>query len=124
HTLLVCVDCGTTSHAALERAAARGLETLVIDHHLAGADLPPARAVVNPNREDDLSGHGHLAAVGVTFLASVALNRALRRGGYFTHRREPDLLGLLDLVALGTVCDVVPLIGLNRAFVTKGLAVA
>ncbi|MBN9022331.1 MAG: single-stranded-DNA-specific exonuclease RecJ, partial [Rhizobiales bacterium] len=91
------------------------------DHHQLGAELPPAVAVVNPNRHDDLSGLGHLAAVGVTFLTLVAVNRVLRARGWFAGRAEPELLQWLDLVALGTVCDVVPLVGLNRAFVAKGL---
>jgi single-stranded-DNA-specific exonuclease len=122
-TLLVAVDCGTSSHAALARAAALGLDVVVLDHHPAPTALPPAVALVNPNRQDDLSGLGTLCAAGVTFLAVVALNRDLRRRGRFAGRREPDLLALLDLVALGTVCDVVPLVGLNRAFVARGLAV-
>lgn len=115
--LLVTVDCGSTSHEALEHAARLGLDTLVVDHHQIGADLPTAVSVVNPNRQDDLSGQGHLAAVGVVFLLLVATNRLLRAEG----RPQPDLLGWLDLVALGTVADVVPLTGLNRAYVRKGL---
>jgi single-stranded-DNA-specific exonuclease len=121
-TLLVAVDCGTTSHAPLAEAGDLGLDVLVIDHHLADETLPRAHAIVNPNRLDDLSGLGHLAAVGLTFMALVAVNRELRRRGFWTAERpEPDLLDLLDLVALGTVADVVPLKGLNRAFVAKGL---
>jgi single-stranded-DNA-specific exonuclease len=120
--LLVAVDCGSTSVEALEAARAAGLDVVVIDHHELGLDLPPAVAVVNPNRQDDLSGLGHLAAVGVAFLAVVAVNRVLRRRGWYgAGRTEPDLLQWLDLVALGTVCDVVPLVGLNRVFVAKGL---
>nr|WP_094462059.1 single-stranded-DNA-specific exonuclease RecJ [Pannonibacter phragmitetus] len=119
--LLVTVDCGSTSFEAFETAARLGLDVVVIDHHQCGVELPQVRALVNPNRQDDLSGQGHLAAVGVTFLFLVGLNRELRRRGAFAGRREPDLLALLDLVALGTVCDVVPLKGLNRAYVTKGL---
>ena len=120
--LLVTVDCGTTSHEALAEAARLGLATIVIDHHQADETLPPALAVVNPNRLDDLSGLGHLAAVGLVFMVVVALNRALRQRGFWVApRSEPDLLGLIDLVALGTVADVVPLKGLNRAFVAKGL---
>ncbi len=122
--LIVTVDCGSTSHEALAVAAARGHPAVVLDHHQMGAELPPAEAVVNPNRQDDLSGLGYLAAVGVTFLTVVAVNRELRRRGWYTAgRAEPNLLAWLDLVALGTVCDVVPLVGLNRAFVVKGLAV-
>jgi single-stranded-DNA-specific exonuclease len=121
--LLVTVDCGSTSFEALQVAADVGLQTVVIDHHQCGTELPIARAVVNPNRQDDLSGLGYLAAVGVTFMVVVALNRALKRRGLFEGRAEPDLMALIDLVALGTVADVVPLIGLNRALVTKGLVV-
>lgn len=121
--LIVAVDCGTSSHAALAYAATLDLDVVVLDHHPAPTVLPPAVALVNPNRQDDLSGLGHLCAAGVTFLAVVALNRELRRRGHFAGGREPDLLALLDLVALGTVCDVVSLTGLNRAFVSRGLAV-
>lgn len=120
-TLIVTVDCGTTSHDALARAQQRGVDVVVIDHHLVGASLPPAHAVVNPNREDDISGLGHLAAVGVVFMTLVAVNRVLRGRRHFIGSKEPDLLQWLDLVALGTVCDVVGLSGLNRAFVVKGL---
>src|SRR6266851_4599288 len=120
--LLVTVDCGTTSHEPLAEAGRLGLEVIVIDHHQADEQLPAALAVVNPNRLDDLSKLGHLSAAGVTFLVLVALNRELRRRNFWNVLRpEPDLLGFLDLAALGTVADVVPLIGLNRAFVAKGL---
>ncbi len=121
-TLLVTVDCGTTSIEPLAEAKARGLDVVVIDHHQADETLPPALAIVNPNRRDDLSGLGHLAAVGLVFMTVVAVNRVLRGRGFWTAARaEPDLLALLDDVALGTVADVVPLVGLNRAFVAKGL---
>ncbi|MGB7076697.1 MAG: single-stranded-DNA-specific exonuclease RecJ, partial [Xanthobacteraceae bacterium] len=121
-TLLVCVDCGTTSIEPLAEAKKIGFDTVVIDHHQADEELPPALAIVNPNRRDDLSGLGHLAAVGLTFMTVVAVNRVLRSRGFWTlERPEPDLLSFLDDVALGTVADVVPLIGLNRAFVAKGL---
>lgn len=120
-TLIVTVDCGTTSLEALERAAHRNVDVVVIDHHLAAAELPIARAVINPNREDDLSGLGTLAAVGLVFMVLVAVNRELRRRAWFESHDEPNLLQWLDLVALGTVCDVVGLRGLNRAFVVKGL---
>ncbi len=121
-TLLVTVDCGTASHEPLAEARRLGLDVIVIDHHLADETLPPALAVVNPNRLDDLSALGHLAAVGLVFMAVVAVNRLLRARGFWNGARpEPDLLGYLDLVALGTVADVVPLKGLNRAFVSKGL---
>ncbi len=122
-SLLVTVDCGTTSHASLDEARRRGMKVVVLDHHQVGDSLPEADALVNPKRPDDLSGLDHLAAVGVVFLAVVAVNRLLRQRGFWTAERpEPDLLALLDLVALGTVADVVPLTGVNRAFVLKGLA--
>src|SRR5262249_665705 len=99
-----------------------GAELIVIDHHQAAERRPRALAVVNPNRLDDLSSLGHLAAVGLVFMTVVAVNRELRLRGFWTPERpEPDLLGYLDLVALGTIADVVPLTGLNRAFVAKGL---
>jgi single-stranded-DNA-specific exonuclease len=121
-TLVVAVDCGTTSHEPLMEARKLGLDVIVIDHHLADEQLPAALAVVNPNRLDDLSALGHLAAVGLVFMTVVAVNRELRVRGFWTSERpEPDLLGFLDLVALGTIADVVPLKGLNRAFVAKGL---
>jgi single-stranded-DNA-specific exonuclease len=121
-TLLVTVDCGTTSIEPLAQARALGVDVVVIDHHQAGEVLPPAVAIVNPNRPDDLSGLGHLAAVGLTFMTVVAINRLLRSRGFWSAGRpEPDLLSFLDDVALGTVADVVALTGLNRAFVAKGL---
>jgi single-stranded-DNA-specific exonuclease len=120
--LLITVDCGTTSHEPLAEAKKLGLDVVVIDHHQADERLPDAVALVNPNRLDDLSGLGHLAAVGLVFMTIVAANRVLRAHGFWTPERpEPDLLGLLHVVALGTVADVVPLRGLNRAFVAKGL---
>lgn len=121
--LVITVDCGTMAHKALGSAADYGLPSIVVDHHQAEPALPPAFALVNPNRMDDTSGLGQLAAVGVTFLFVVALNRALREAGWYSNRDEPDLMQWLDLVALGTVCDVVPLTGLNRAFVAQGLRV-
>jgi single-stranded-DNA-specific exonuclease len=120
--LLVTVDCGTTSIEPLKEARRLGVDVVVIDHHQADEELPPAVAIVNPNRRDDLSGLGHLAAVGLTFMTVVAVNRLLRERDFWTPSRPaPDLLTFLDDVALGTVADVVPLIGLNRAFVAKGL---
>ncbi|MSO66878.1 MAG: single-stranded-DNA-specific exonuclease RecJ [Pseudolabrys sp.] len=120
--LLITVDCGTTSLAPLTEAKKLGLDTVVIDHHQADEELPPAVAIVNPNRADDLSGLGHLAAVGLVFVTLIALSRELRQRDFWNATRaEPDLLSLLHLVALGTVSDVVPLKGLNRAFVAKGL---
>jgi single-stranded-DNA-specific exonuclease len=122
-TLIITVDCGTAANLAIETANARGVDVIVVDHHQADEELPPAFAVINPNRHDDLSGQGHLAAAGVVFLFLVATARALRRDGAYAGGAEPDLLGLLDLVALATVCDVVPLKGVNRALVAKGLKV-
>jgi len=127
----VTVDCGILAFEPLAAAAAAGLDVIVLDHHSAEPELPPACAVVNPNRLDetplaeDPGKLGYLAAVGVTFLLVVALNRALREAGWYgpSTRPEPDLMELLDLVALGTVCDVVPLVGLNRALVAQGLKV-
>ena len=121
--LIVAVDCGTTAHAPLA-AAGTGTDVLVIDHHQVDAVLPDVHAVVNPNRQDDVSGLGHLCAAGVVFLLLVATARTLRaRGHYKTGTAEPPLLDWLDIVALATVCDVVPLTGLNRAYVSKGLQV-
>ena len=120
-TLIITLDCGTTSDAPIAHARARGADVLVIDHHLSDHELPDATALVNPNRPDDISGLGYLCAAGVTFMVLVAVNRALRQQG---RTGLPDLLKLLDLVALATVCDVVPLVGLNRAFVVRGLEVA
>lgn len=122
-SVVITVDCGITAFDALQGAADAGLDVVVVDHHVAEPRLPKATAVINPNRLDDNSPHGHMAAVGVTFLVIVALNKMLREKGYFDNRPAPDLRLLLDLVALGTVCDVVPLIGVNRAFVTQGLKV-
>jgi single-stranded-DNA-specific exonuclease len=122
--LIITVDCGTTSHAALAVAKPKGADVVVVDHHQADAELPDVTAIVNPNRQDDLSGLGHLCAAGVTFMLLVATTRTLRtRGFYGAQMPAPDLLDMLDIVALATVCDVVPLTGLNRAFVTKGLQV-
>ncbi|MHC8509740.1 MAG: single-stranded-DNA-specific exonuclease RecJ [Rhodospirillales bacterium] len=122
-SVIVTVDCGTAAHEPLAEAQGAGLDVIVVDHHAAEARLPPALAVVNPNRMDENSPLGHLAAAGLVFLLLAAVNRALRGAGWFKTRPEPDLLELLDLVALGTVCDVVPLKGLNRAFVHQGLKV-
>jgi len=122
-TLAVTVDCGITAHAPLATAAAAGLDVVVVDHHVGEPELPRAVAVVNPNRLDEQNPHGMLAAVGVAFLLAVGLNRALRQEGWYATRPEPNLLRLLDLVALGTICDVVPLTGINRALVVQGLKV-
>ncbi|UAJ08988.1 single-stranded-DNA-specific exonuclease RecJ [Glacieibacterium megasporae] len=124
-TLIVTVDCGTQGFDALAAAKAAGVEVIVVDHHQASTALPPAVAVVNPNRLDETEGaaFGHLAAVGMAFIVAVAVVRTLRADGWFIDRTAPNLLDLLDLVALGTVADVVPLTGLNRAFVAQGLKV-
>ena len=143
--LIITVDCGTLAHAPIAYAASRGVDVMVLDHHLSSGALPDAVAVVNPNRVDETSPLTHLAAVGVTFLLLVALTKKLREAKFFgagslvlgsgtngpsqhpvpstQHRLEPNLLSLLDLVALGTVCDVMPLTGLNRTLVAQGLKV-
>jgi single-stranded-DNA-specific exonuclease len=125
-SLVVTVDCGAMAFDALEQARAAGLDVIVVDHHKCAAENPPAVALVNPNRldeDDEAASHGHLAAVGVAFLLAVALVRTLRSLDFFKSHPEPDLMSLLDLVALGTVADVAMLRGLNRAFVTQGLKV-
>jgi len=122
--LIVTVDCGTTSFEPLGLAGKLGVDVIVVDHHQADEHLPDVHSVINPNRQDDLSGLGQLCAAGVVFMLLVATSRELRRrGAYDDKRSAPDLLNLLDLVGLATVCDVVPLQGLNRAFVVKGLQV-
>ena len=121
-TLLVCVDCGTTAGEVLSCLHGRA-DVVVLDHHKAQGPPPDVFATVNPNRLDCDSGLDTLCAAGVAFLAAVGTVRALRRGGFFAGRREPDLMALLDIVALATVCDVMPLTGLNRAFVAQGLRV-
>ncbi|KAA0581045.1 single-stranded-DNA-specific exonuclease RecJ [Azospirillum sp. B21] len=121
--LVVTVDCGISAFAALEAAADAGLEVVVLDHHAAEPRLPPAVALVNPNRLDEDGTYRTLCAAGVTFITIVAVNRALRQCGFYRDRPEPNLMEWLDLVALGTVCDVVPLTGLNRALVAQGLKV-
>jgi single-stranded-DNA-specific exonuclease len=121
--VVITVDCGITAHVPLEAAAKAGLDVIVVDHHLGEPALPPALAVIDPNRIDEESPHRMLAAVGVTFLLITAVNRALRQAGWYANRAEPNLLQWLDLVALGTVCDVVPLTGINRALVTQGIKV-
>jgi single-stranded-DNA-specific exonuclease len=118
NTLIVTLDCGTVSDEPIAHARSRGIDVVVLDHHLSDRELPPANAVVNPNRPDDVSGLGYLCGAGVAFMALVATNRVLRNRG---DTGLPDLMLLSDLVALATVCDVVPLRGLNRAFVQRGL---
>jgi single-stranded-DNA-specific exonuclease len=122
-SLVVTVDCGATSFEPFAEAKRLGLDVVVFDHHQAPEVLPEALAIVDPNRQDDLSGLGQLCAAGVVYMGLIALNRALRESGFFAGAKPPDMLARLDLVALATVADVVPLLGLNRAFVTRGLAV-
>ena len=125
-SLIVTVDCGAMAHEALGMAHDAGIDVIVVDHHKCSPDLPKTVALVNPNRldeEDEAASHGHLAAVGVAFLLAIAVVRTLRNRSYFENRNEPDLLALLDVVALGTVADVAALHGLNRAFVAQGLKV-
>jgi single-stranded-DNA-specific exonuclease len=117
HDLIICVDCGTLSHGPI--AAAKGADVIVLDHHLGGETLPDALAVVNPNRQDEDGASAHLCAAGVVFLMLVEVGRQLREAGH----KGPDLIAMLDLVALATVADVAPLIGVNRAFVRQGLRV-
>ena len=121
-TLVVCVDCGTAAPVALAAVQGRA-DVVVLDHHVPEGPPPPVLATVNPNRADCSSGLGGVCAAAVAFLAAVATLRVLRRAGWFAGRAEPDLLDLLDLVALATVCDVMPLTGLNRALVVQGLRV-
>ena len=112
------------AHDPLAHAAGLCFETVIVDHHQVSDTLPEAMAIINPNRHDDVSGTGYLCAAGVTFMLIATINRALRDAGWWSDQRPaPDLLDWLDLVALGTVCDVVPLTGLNRAYVTQGLKV-
>jgi single-stranded-DNA-specific exonuclease len=134
-TLIITVDCGTLAHREIAHAAAKHCDVVVIDHHIGEPQLPEAVAVVNPNRADETSPHTNLCAAGVVFLLLVALNAALREQGFFQESvmrgqqeggmkvGEPDLLSMLDMVALGTVCDVMTLTGLNRAYVKQGLKV-
>ncbi len=123
--LALCVDCGTTAHEPLKAAQEAGLDVIILDHHAAEPVLPSACAVINPNRLDESGQYSTLAAVGVTYLFVIAVNRALRAAGFYAAgRAEPDLVQWLDLVALGTVCDVVKLTGLNRVFVAQGLKIA
>jgi single-stranded-DNA-specific exonuclease len=117
HDLIICVDCGTLSHAPV--AAAKGADVVILDHHLGGETLPDALAVVNPNRQDESGDLAHLCAAGVVFLMLVEVGRQLREA----EQSGPDLMGCLDLVALATVADVAPLIGVNRAFVRQGLRI-
>lgn len=121
YSLIITVDCGASAHEALNHASTLGLCVVVIDHHLSDETLPIAAAIINPNRFDERSRYGYLAAVGVTFLFGIALISVLKKEDFFDNVLIPNLMNYLDLVALGTVCDVMPLVGLNRAFVTQGL---
>ncbi len=125
--LVLMVDSGTTAFEPLEHAHSLGLDVIILDHHTAQPALPKSIGIVNPNRLDqDLGDYQylcHLCAAGVSFLFLIGLQRTLRQKGWFSHTPEPNLLHYLDLVALGTVCDVMPLVGLNRAFVTQGLKI-
>ncbi|MAR79716.1 MAG: single-stranded-DNA-specific exonuclease RecJ [Rhodospirillaceae bacterium] len=124
--VLITVDCGTTSFDPIEQASHLGIDLIVLDHHKSDIKLPLAYAIVNPNRIDDENNNLNLtslAAVGVTFMLIVSLNRELQKKGYFKNINKPDLRVLLDLVALGTICDLVPLKNLNRAFVLGGLKI-
>ena len=122
--VLVTLDCGVMAHDPLAHAAELGLVTIIVDHHQAGEFLPEAFAVINPNRQDDISGFGYLCAAGVTMILIAAVNKILRQRGWYSETRpDPNMLQWLELVALATVCDVVPLKGLNRAYVTQGLKI-
>jgi single-stranded-DNA-specific exonuclease len=121
--LVITVDCGAAAEAPLNAAADLGLDVIVLDHHLMSGPPPKARAVVNPNRLDDRSGHGHLTAAGVVLVALAAVNREARRRGSIGSNNLPDLIQMLDLAAIGTVCDVAPLTGFNRAIVAQGLKI-
>jgi len=122
--LLLTLDCGVLAHDPLAHAAELGMETIIVDHHQAGEILPEAHAVINPNRQDDVSGFGYLCAAGVVMILIATVNKLLRAMGWYSAERpEPNMLQWLELVALATVCDVVPLKGLNRAYVTQGLKI-
>ena len=122
--LIVTVDCGITAHRPLKDAHDMGMDIIVIDHHQAGTELPLARAVVNPNRLDDESGQGALCAAAMVFMTCVGTMRTLREKGHFNAANPPiDLLTLLDLVGMATICDIVPLTTVNRAFVKQGLKI-
>lgn len=122
-SLCITVDCGIVAYEPIAVAQDAGLDVIIIDHHIGASVLPNAVAIVNPNRFDETSSFSYIAAVGVTFLFLIALNKTLREMGHFSIVSEPDLRRSLDLVAVGTICDMVPLVGLNRAFVSSGLKV-
>lgn len=125
-SLVITTDCGTTAFEVFDYAKSKNIEIIVLDHHEAEVKLPDVYAVVNPKRLDEVNDYPYLkylAAVGVVFMTVVSINRQLRNRGFYENHQAPDLMKWLDLVALGTVCDVVPLLGLNRAFVRQGLKV-
>jgi len=122
-SLIVTVDCGIVAFKEVEEITKQGVDVVIIDHHIGETKLPNAVAVVNPHRIDETTEHNYLAAVGVVFLVCIATNKVMREQGWFSDKKAPDLLQYLDLVALGTVCDVVPLIKANRAFVIQGLKI-
>ena len=124
--LIIALDCGTTSFEAIEYARSKNIDVVVIDHHKSQETFPAANAIINPNRIDETGDYYYLCAAGVLFIFLVGLNKILREDYYFNKAKvqEPNLLDLLDLVMMGTVCDVVPLVDLNRAFVYQGLKVA
>ncbi len=121
--LVITVDCGAAAEGPLNAAADLGIDVVVLDHHLMAGPPPKARAVVNPNRQDDRSGQGHLTAAGVVLVTMAAINREARRRGSIGSNNLPDLIQMLDLAAIGTVCDVAPLTGFNRAIVAQGLKI-
>ncbi|MBN8828847.1 MAG: single-stranded-DNA-specific exonuclease RecJ [Sphingobacteriia bacterium] len=121
--VIITVDCGTLAFEPILEAKKLGVDVIVIDHHLSDSVFPEALAIVNPNRLDEDFPHKNLAAVGVSFIVMAGLHVTLRQNNYFTKLNEPNILCLLDLVALGTVCDVMTITGLNRAFVTQGLKI-
>jgi len=123
--MIFTVDCGTLSFEPINFAKKKNIDVIVIDHHQSEIDLPQAHSIINPNRHDDVSELNYLCAAGVSFMFLVALNKSLREKNWFKENsiNEPNLINFLDLVSLGTVCDVVPLIGLNRAFVKQGLKI-
>ena len=123
--IIFTVDCGTLSFDAIEYAKSKKIDVIVLDHHQSDINLPQAYSIINPNRFDDKSNLQYLCAAGVTFMFLVSLNKHLRLANWFKNNsiKEPDLINYLDLVSLGTVCDVVPLVGLNRAIVKQGLKI-
>lgn len=122
---IITVDCGISCHEAVDVANSLGMEVVITDHHIGSLEIPKAKAVVNPNRLDEESEYKYLAGVGVAFIVCIAINTFLRNNGYYREHniKEPNLLSMLDLVALGTICDVMPLVNINRAFVRQGLRV-